>query len=241
MVNPFDTSILHFFNQFAQRSWLLDKTMVFTSEDPFVAGAVATSFYWWAWFRDSKTKAREREIVLSGLAASFAALFVARGLAVLLPFRERPYLIPELHFRQPIGALEYYYDLIHWSAFPSDHAVLYFSLATSIFLISWKAGLLSYCHALFVVCLPRIYLGEHYPTDILVGAILGICIGSLCLVGNLRAFVARPALRLLNYSTACFYTCFYLCTFLFATNFNSVRKISFYAWQLISSFRHHLF
>ena len=29
MENAFDASILYFLNQFAQRSWLFDKTMVF--------------------------------------------------------------------------------------------------------------------------------------------------------------------------------------------------------------------
>ncbi|SPE19101.1 hypothetical protein SBA5_200013 [Candidatus Sulfotelmatomonas gaucii] len=45
MVDAFDTSILHFLNQFAQRSWVFDKTMVFVSTDPFVTGAnCATAF-----------------------------------------------------------------------------------------------------------------------------------------------------------------------------------------------------
>ena len=240
MVNPFDTSILQFLNQFAQRSISLEQTVAFISEDTFVAGGIATSFYWWAWFRDSKTKARDREIILAGLAVSFAALFVARGLALLLPFRERPYVIPELHFRPPLGTLGGYNYLIHWSSFPSDHAVLYFSLATCIYLVSRKAGILSYCHAFFIVCLPRIYLGDHYPTDVVAGALIGIGIGSLCSIGKLRALLSRLPLRFLDYSPAWFYACFYLCTFLFATNFNSVRKMGFHAWHLLRSARHSL-
>jgi len=200
--------------------------MVFASTDPFVSGGVATAFFWWAWFRKSDAKQRQRELVLSGLALSFAALFVARGLAASLPFRARPYLNPTLHFRPPHGTAEYYYDLIHWSSFPSDHAVLYFSLATCIFLISRKAGLLSYCHTFFVICIPLVYLGEHYPTDILAGAILGIGIGSLSRVEKLRRAISHFPLRLLEYSPTGFYTCFYLTTFLFATNFDSVRKIT---------------
>ncbi len=224
MVNPFDAGILHLVNQFAQRSWLLDKSVVFISEDPFTAGGIATTFFWWAWFRKSDQQTKQRKVILSGLALSFIALFVARGLALLLPFRVRPFLVTELGFRPPFGANEYYQDLIHWSAFPSDHAVLYFSLATCILLVSRNAGILAYSHAFFVVCMPRIYLGEHYPTDILAGAVLGIGISSLCMNKKLQDMIADRPLRLLDASPAAFYACFYLCTFLFATNFNSVRK-----------------
>ncbi len=45
----------------------------------------------------------------------------------------------------------------------------------------------------------------------------------------------------LNYSTAGFYLCFYLCSFLFATNFDSVRKIAFYALHELSGHGHGQF
>jgi len=241
MVDPFDSSILHFINQFAQRSWLFDKTMVFISTDPFVSGGVATSFFWWAWFAESRAKEKVRETILCGLAASFTALFVARSLAALLPFRARPYLNAELHFLPPLGTTQYYCDLIHWSSFPSDHAVLYFSLATCIFLVSWRVGILAFCHALFVVCLPLVYLGEHYPSDILAGALLGIGIGCLSRIEKLRDSLSRAPLQFLNYSRSTFYICFYLCTFLFATNFDSLRKIAFYAFHELSGTGHGQF
>jgi len=229
MVNPFDSSVLHFLNQFSQRSWMFDKTMVFVSTDPFVSGGIAMTFFWWAWFRNSTTKTRDREVILCGLAASFTALFIARGLATMLPFRARPYLNPELHFRAPHGTAQYYYDLIHWSSFPSDHAVLYFSLATCIYLISRKVGMLAYAHAILVVCMPLVYLGEHFPTDILAGALLGIAIARLAEIRVLREALSRRPLRLLQSSPAGFYASFFLCSFLFATNFDSVRKVTFYA------------
>lgn len=238
MVDGLDSQILHFINQFAQRSWLLDKTIAFISKEPFIGGGVATSFFWWAWFCDKGTKEKVRGTILCGLAASLAALFTARTLAVLLPFRARPYLNADLHFRPPYGTAMRYADLIHWSSFPSDHAVLYFSVATCIFLVSRKMGILAFFHTLFVVCFPLVYLGVHYPSDILVGALLGIGFGSLSKIERLRDGLARVPLRFLNYSKASFYMCFYLCSFLFATEFDSLRKIAFYAFHELTGIRH---
>jgi undecaprenyl-diphosphatase len=231
-INLFDAVIIHFLNQFAQRSWLFDKLISFISGNLLIKGGAITALFWWAWFREGEEKTRHREFIVSGLAMAFVSLFVARMLALFLPFRERPLRVAALNFHLPIGATGS--DMIHWSSFPSDHAALYFSLATSIYFISRRLGLLAYCHALFIVCLPRVYLGLHFPTDILSGALLGIGITDLCLVKGLRTAIARPALAWLESSPAYFYACFYLVIFLIATNFDPVRETFVFAWGAIT-------
>jgi undecaprenyl-diphosphatase len=64
---------------------------------------------------------------------------------------------------------------------PSNHALNYFLAATflSNVLHSWKWGCILMAIAL-LVSLSRIYLGLHYPTQVLAGAALGIFIGALC-------------------------------------------------------------
>jgi undecaprenyl-diphosphatase len=64
--------------------------------------------------------------------------------------------------------------LIHWSSFPSDHAAMFFALASGIWMAHRRLGYLAFCCVMVVVCLPRIILGVHYPSDILGGAVLGI-------------------------------------------------------------------
>ena len=126
-MSSFDASILHFLNQFAQRSWLIDSLISQLGDNSFLKGGVITAILWWLWFREGQTKSRDREFILGGLLTSLAALFAARTLARVLPFRERPLHIAELHFVLPYGVGKG--TLIGWNSFPSDHAVLYFSLA----------------------------------------------------------------------------------------------------------------
>jgi undecaprenyl-diphosphatase len=236
MVNSFDASILHFLNGFVGRSPVFDEVVMKVTGDSFVRGGPITALFWWAWFRNSDERARGRELITAGIAASAFALFVARALALALPFRTRPISIPALHIAQPLSARSI--DLVHWSSFPSDHAVLYFALATTMFLVSRKVGIQAYCHALFIVCLPRVYIGLHYPSDVLVGALLGIGIVSICLKTGLATFLARWPMLLLKESPSAFYASFYLFTLSFATNFDFIRWIGTFVLHLVKPASH---
>ena len=64
--------------------------------------------------------------------------------------------------------------------FPSNHACNGFGAAMFLTLLfkNWKVSAAAFLWAMGS-CYSRMYLGVHYPTDILVGAILGICIALL--------------------------------------------------------------
>ena len=60
-------------------------------------------------------------------------------------------------------------------SFPSAHATSSFACATAMTRIAPEAALLFVLAGAIAVCRP--YLGMHYPSDVLAGAILGIAIG----------------------------------------------------------------
>jgi membrane-associated phospholipid phosphatase len=100
-----------------------------------------------------------------------------------------------------------------------------FALATTIFFVSRSAGILTLIHAFFIICLPRIYFGYHYPTDILGGALIGIGAACLSQITTLRAAIARPVVRWMEQYPGISQALLFLVTFQIAISFDSVRQI----------------
>jgi undecaprenyl-diphosphatase len=238
-LNSFDLHILVFLNHFAHRSPSLDYFIMLVGSNALTKGAVITSLIWWAWFHPGADKIRDREYLLYGILACFLSVLAARALADVLPFRQRPILDSALHFHPP-----YYVDLnsaIGWSSFPSDHAALFFALATSIFFVSRGAGILALCHAFVVVSIPRVYMGFHYPTDILAGAVIGVGLASSAKIVAVRTLVTRPTMRWLEQFPGTFYALLFLLTFLVTVVFDPVRKVGVILFRILDAAFHRLY
>jgi undecaprenyl-diphosphatase len=70
-------------------------------------------------------------------------------------------------------------------SFPSDHASAAFGIAFAVFLFDRVAGSI-FLMAAFVIGAGRVFIGAHYPADVLAGCLVGL--GSALLVAR----VARP-------------------------------------------------
>ena len=194
-------------------------------------GGFVTALLWAAWVRPSETRDKDRAILVAGVVLTVVALVVARAMALLLPFRDRPRFTPELGFRLPGEHADL--TLLKWSSFPSDHATMFFALATILFLVSRKLGLVAYVHAAIVVCFPLLYLGVHYPTDVICGALIGTVVASLALNDRIRNGIERPARAWSSRSPATFYPVLYLWTLMTATEFNAVRGLAVGVWAVL--------
>lgn len=190
------------------------------------------ALFWWVWAEGGDAQPERRELLLFGLFASVLAVFLARILALMLPFRARPIHNPLLGFRLPYEMNPD--SLLHWSSFPSDHAALFFALATSLWFVSKRMGLLAYCYAFFVICLPRIYVGIHYPTDIIAGALLGIGTAALSDVLWLRKSVTQTFLGWINRLPARGYVFLFLFSFEIGEQFDSLRHIAVLGYRSLT-------
>ncbi len=230
-MNHFDSSIITFVNGFAHHSWVFDTFVNMLSDNNLLKGGVIVALIWWAWFRPNVDVAETRQYLLCGILACLLSVFVARALANSLPFVPRPMSVATLHFQAPYGQSNE--DLINWSAFPSDHAAVFFALAASIFFAWRPAGILAFCHVIFFICLPRLYLGFHAPSDLLAGAAIGIVITWLICTRPIRAWMGRTVLPWLDRSPGLFYSGLFIMTFQIVTLFQSMRAISHFFYVVI--------
>jgi len=234
-MNSFDHSIVSFLNSFTRHSFFFDTFVSMLSDNLLLKGGVVCALVWWGWFRTASpvsaaAAADKRQSLLSGMFACLLAVIVARTLASTLPFRPRPMSNSALHFVFPYDFTEH--SLISWSSFPSDHAALFFALAMAIWFVWRAAGIVALCHVAIFICVPRIYLGIHYPTDILGGALIGISAALLAQIHIVRNSVGKALLPWLDRSPGSFYACMFIFTFQLATLFDGVRYVGRFLYHL---------
>lgn len=186
----FDRSLLLALNSWAHRSPLLDRAVVILLGQPLLGGSFFCLFLWWLWFANSDSLQASRISVIRAVAGLYVALFAARALQTFSPSRVRPVNDPELHLVAPFGGkVEWNPD---WSSFPSDHAVIFFAIATAIWVHNRWLGTVAYAWVLVFACLPRVYVGFHYPLDIAVGALTGIVVMELACRTPLPRWMMPP-------------------------------------------------
>lgn len=128
----------------------------------------------------SRTGLRRNAGVLAGVSAA-AALLIAQLISRIAD-RPRPFL-----------AHRGIHDFLQHAAdpgMPSDHATAAFAIATAVFLVHRRAGVIALVAATVMV-FGRVALGVHYPSDVIVGALLGTVTASAVVLLS-----QRPAWRL---------------------------------------------
>lgn len=220
LLNLLDFPVALFFNQAVRQRWWLDQSVAFLSANHLLKGGVLMALLWWAWFRLADNE-RARRHVVATLGSCVVALALGRLMVNGMPYRPRPLHEPLLDLATPYGVAEGALDRL--SSFPSDHAVLFFALAAGFFFISRRAGWAALLYVSVFIALPRLYLGIHYLSDILVGAAVGALIsvlGNLWLgQGRLVAWGAGLAQR----TPGLFYPLMFLVTYQIADLFDNSR------------------
>ncbi len=218
-----DERFVHVINQFAAKSAVFDGTMYDLADATILQGGLFMAYFWWAWLRTDAPIMRRRQDIMISIAGAIAAAIISRARQVTLPFHARPLHTAALHFVVPLGVNPQ--TLNTWSSMPSDHAAIYFALATAIW-YQWRAmGYAAMVWTFVFGLIPRIYLGYHWPSDIIAGCVCGLAVMVLAWRLVPRAdFLARVAAWERSHRMI-FYPAAFLLTYEVAILFYDVRHL----------------
>ncbi len=116
-----------------------------------------------------KNYKKYRPMVLKAVVAGPLAWFGISELIKFLWVRPRPFVENQVNlllYHKPDGSL------------PSSHTAFFFAVSTIVYSYNKKAGVIFFV-ASFLIGVSRVFVGIHWPSDILVGAIVGIFSGWL--------------------------------------------------------------
>lgn len=129
------------------------------------------------------------------------------GVGTLVAVAVNQPIVADVHEARPYTSLPHVLVLVHRStdpSFPSDHATMAGAVAAGLFFVNRRLAAVAAVAAL-VMAFARVYVGAHFPADVVAGLVLGavvVTLGRLLLVPLLRRVVSwlertplRPLLR----------------------------------------------
>lgn len=164
ILQQIDLSILFFINKTLANSFL-DLIMPLISH-PYLLFGLLTVFFFF--------RKKDNKLALLMIIAIIVDSVLVIGVKDFV-HRERPYQV--LDVRQLVSGDDN-------RSFPSNHAQLSFMLSTIVFSFYRRFGIILFLISA-IIGFSRIYLGVHYPTDVLGGAIIGVLLAVAILKLNI--------------------------------------------------------
>jgi len=237
-MNEIDRHLSIFLNGLAQRTLWLDRVLAFIGEEQVLKGGVLVMLLCWAWFTTKGDTARNRPLVIVSVLGASTAALISRGLTHVLPYRPRPLWDPTLGLVRPPTVLPEFLE--KWSSLPSDHASLFVGLSFGLMKISPRVGRFALVYATIVALFPRLYLGLHYLSDLLAGALVGIVMVVIFGLPMVRTYTVRPALAWHERSPGSFYAFAFLAGHQIVQLFGDLRvflvligSAARHVWQMV--------
>ncbi len=121
-------------------------------------------------FFSKNHRKQHRTMVLVSTMSAITALYVVKPLIVFFYAAPRPFMVLDINPLIKVMTIE------NLQSFPSGHTLFFFALGTAVFLFNKKIGIW-FLVAATLISLSRIYVGVHWPIDILAGVVLGVLTG----------------------------------------------------------------
>jgi undecaprenyl-diphosphatase len=211
-MNYFDLNFISFLNQYSQASSIVNELINAFASNELLTIAPIIALLWWYWFKNNDQERRNRKVVIStilGCILTGLIFFALQDIGLLFKHRLMPVCNKAISFQIPVGINPQIYKQCVHTSFPSGHAALLFSISFGIAYISRLMGGLCLIYSL-IICFPRIYLGIHYPSDIIGGAFLGAGFVYLANLNFIRNSFTQQILKWSDYHPSSFYAVFFL-------------------------------
>lgn len=151
-----DVLIFHYLNNLGLKYFWLDVLAIFLAKyTPYLAVGVLFLLLFWN-FKNYFLP------VVESLTAAVLGMGIVKIIRFLW-FNPRPFVSQDIHLLLSHSSS---------SSFPSMHVTFFFALSTVVLLYSKKAGILFFITS-FLIALARVFVGLHWPSDILGGMVLG--------------------------------------------------------------------
>lgn len=183
ILEKFNVGGFRFINDLAGHNIWLDKFMIFAADKMGYLLILSVLIIFWK-------KDYFKRIVFVSLGSAIVARFVFVSMFRYLIYSPRPFLVLENVNQLMNHEIE--------SSFPSGHATFYFALAMGVYLYNknpapsnsadhqqkgrtWYGARAGYIYLILagLMGVARIFVGVHWPLDILAGAVLGIAIAHI--------------------------------------------------------------
>ena len=214
----FDHFVMSLMSDWTQYSPLLNKFIVSVLDLYTFKTLPVFAGIWLLWF--SADAAKYRPMIVNAFVGMFLAGAVSRIIQDFLPQRLRPLHSGDPSFRPYVGLKTHILE--QWSSFPSDHAAVFFALSTALWLVSRPIGAISYAWTIVLICMPRLFAGYHYASDIMGGAVIGILV-ALFIAPPIGAKLSPYILAAEKTKMALFYAAFFALSLQFVTMFDDIR------------------
>lgn len=158
-----DYKIFKLINQFAGENLIFDNFVILITNYGIIFLALVLT---WLWFSKKNTRCQKRKEVLLALIIGLIAICITELIGSIY-FRPRPFVTHDVNLLISKLSTD--------TSFPSTHSTGSFALAFSILKTNKSLGVVLLVFSV-LMALSRVFVGVHYPSDVLAGAIISYAV-----------------------------------------------------------------
>ncbi len=222
LIQAMDARVYYWLSQF-HGSWFLDRVVSHIEANTLLKTGLFVAGYCYFWFGKGSDQQERRYAIVRIFVGALVGLAITRVVATIAPFRVRPMYAANLP--QHALSLPPISNFVDWSSWPCDHAAYLGALAFGLVRLSRRLTIPVMTYFAVWICVPRMYLGIHYASDIVVGTAIGFAsVWAALHIEEVQAFAARPLMAFMEAKPQLFYPTAFVVLFEMATLFADIQQ-----------------